>query len=63
MTEKPPPERRSDKDAESEDTPMRRFEDLARKLLRIAPERIENEQARYEEENGDGKRRSKLRTS
>ena len=63
MTEKPPPERQSDKAEESADTPMQRFENLARGLLRVAPEQVRDEQARYEEENSNGKRRPRLRTS
>ena len=63
MTEKPPPERRSDKVAENVETPMQRFQNLARGLLRVAPDQVKDEQARYEEENNDGKRRPPLRTS
>lgn len=42
---------------------MMRFEDLTRGLLRVAPEQVKDEQARYEEENSDGKRRPRLRTN
>ena len=63
MTEKPPPEGWSDKDAESGKTAMQRFQDLARGLLRVTPDQIKGEQARYEEENGGGKKRRTLRAS
>lgn len=42
---------------------MQRFEDLARGLLRVAPEQLRDEQTRYERESSDGKRRPRLRTS
>jgi len=63
MTEKPPPESQSDKTEENGNTPMRRFENLVRGLLRVEPKQVKDEQVRYDEENNDGRKRPKLRTN
>ncbi len=64
MSQKQPtPERPNGSTEESEVTPMQRFKKLARGLLRVAPEQVRDEQARYEDGNSDGKRRPRLRTS
>ena len=50
MTEKPSPERLSDKEEASGPSPMTRFTDLARRLVTIPPEKVAEEQAKYDEE-------------
>jgi hypothetical protein len=60
MTGKPPPEGRSDKDAEGDQTPMEKFRTLARELVRVAPDRLKEELARYKQ---DGKRHPKLKAN
>ncbi len=63
MTEKPSPERPDgDRDAASEPSPLTRFTDLARRLVTVAPERVAEEQAKYDEEE-DRKRRPRLTPS
>jgi len=59
MTEKPSPESPSDRSGESEPNPMARFTELARRLVTVAPERVAEEQAKYDEEE-DRKRRPRL---
>ena len=49
MTEKPSPESQSDRGAASELSPMARFTDLARRLVTVSPEKVAEEQAKYDE--------------
>ncbi len=60
MSEKPSPESQSDKAGESVESPMRRFEDLARGLLRVRPDQLKDEQARYVQDD-NRQRRGKLK--
>jgi len=48
MTEKPSPESPSDRAGESEPSPMARFADLARLLVNVAPEKVAEEQTKYD---------------
>lgn len=59
MTEKPSPESRSDRDGESGPSPMARFTDLARRLVTVSPEKVAEEQAKYDEAE-ERKRRPRL---
>ncbi len=62
MTEKPSPESPSDRGAASEPSPMARFTDLARRLVTVSPEKVAEEQAKYDEAEGK-KRRPRLKPS
>lgn len=59
MTEKPSPESPGDRDGESEPSPMARFTDLARRLVTVSPEKVAEEQAKYDEAE-ERKRRPRL---
>ncbi len=60
MTEKPSPERQDDDRDEADGiAPMERFRSLARRLVTVSPEKVAEEQARYDEEE-DRKRRPRL---
>ena len=59
MTEKPSPESQSDRDGEGEPGPMARFTDLARRLVTVSPEKVAEEQAKYDEAE-ERKRRPRL---
>ena len=59
MTEKPSPESPGDKAGESEASPMARFTDLARRLVAVPPEKVAEEQAKYDAEE-ERKRRPRL---
>lgn len=60
MTEKPSPNSPSDR--ENGPSPMARFTDLARRLVTVSPEKVAEEQARYDEAE-DRKRRPRLTPS
>lgn len=62
MTEKPSPNSLDDKDAENEPSPMAKFTDLARRLVTVSPEKVAEEQERYDEAE-DRKRRPRLTPS
>ena len=49
MNEKPSPNGPDGSDAASELSPMDRFTDLARRLVHIPPEKVDEEKARYDE--------------
>lgn len=59
MTEKPSPESPGDRGAASEPSPMARFTDLARRLVTVSPEKVAEEQAKYDEAE-ERKRRPRL---
>lgn len=62
MTEKPSPNSPDDRGVASEPSPMARFTDLARRLVTVSPEKVAEEQARYDEAE-DKKRRPRLTPS
>lgn len=62
MTEKPSPNSPGVRAEESEPSPMAKFTDLARRLVTVAPEKVAEEQARYDEAE-DRKRRPRLMPS
>lgn len=56
MEKQPPPETDTGKDAGSADaSPMDKFHGLTRRLLKVTPEQIREEQRRYEEAKGSKK--------
>ncbi len=59
MMEKPSPNSPDDRVGENEQSPMERFVSLARRLVTVSPEKVAEEQARYDEAE-DRKRRPKL---
>lgn len=59
MMEKPSLNGPDDRTGESEPSPMAKFTDLARRLVTVSPEKVAEEQARYDEAE-DKKRRPKL---
>lgn len=61
MTEKPLPERQNDKEEGNERSPMQKFEGLAKRLLRVDPQKVRDEQERYNEERGSETRRGALK--
>lgn len=63
MTEKPSPEREShDSGADSGESPMANFVNLARRLVNVPPAKIAEEQAKYDAEE-DRKKRPRLQSS
>lgn len=62
MTEKPSPESPDDRAGQSEASPMANFVNLARRLVNVPPEKVAEEQAKYDAEV-NRERRSKLKAS
>ena len=61
MMEKPSPESPGDRAGEGEASSMANFVNLARRLVNVSPEKVAEEQAKYDAET-ERKKRSKLQT-
>ena len=59
MTEKPSPESPGDRAGENGASPMANFVNLARRLVNVSPEKVAEEQAKYDAEE-ERKRRPRL---